>query len=58
MGTASNGSIRRLLDALEERGWIRRLRGRQQALTVLFAPPVPRSPDGAPLFLVRPGAIR
>lgn len=58
LGFASKSSVVRVLDALEERGHIRRLRGRHQAIEVLAAVTVPRAPGGAPLFFVPAEQIR
>lgn len=41
-----------LLNALEERGHIRRLHARPRAIAVLTPITIPRAPDGAPLFAV------
>lgn len=41
-----------LLQALEERGYIRRLKGRQRAIEILVPAPVSSAPDGAPLYFV------
>lgn len=51
----STSGVARLLDGLEERGHIRRLRNRARAIEVLTDIPVPRSPDGEPLYFVRVG---
>lgn len=56
LGLASKRSVYEALTGLEERGLIRRLRNRPRAIDVLVAPIVPRSPDGAPLFVV-PGSF-
>lgn len=55
LGLASKSTICQLLDALEERGIIRRLPGLARAIDVLHPLPVPRAPDGAPLYAVRIG---
>lgn len=52
IGCTSKTHVRRRLIALEERGYLRRLRFRCRAIEVLAAPPIPRAPDGAPLFFV------
>lgn len=43
LNVASKSNIHRLLDALEERGFIRRLRHRSRAIEVLRMPPRERS---------------
>lgn len=52
LGITRRSGVWRLLDCLEERGRIRRFRHRQQAIEVLAPVPVPRAPDGAPLYFV------
>lgn len=52
VGMAGKSSVCRVLHGLQERGWITRLHGRRQAIEVLAALPVPRAPDGAPLYAV------
>jgi SOS-response transcriptional repressor LexA len=42
-----------MLDALEERGHVRRLRNRARAIEVLRPVSIPRGPAGEPLFMVR-----
>lgn len=54
-GRASNSSITEKLDALEDRGRIRRLRNRARAIEVLAPLPIPHGPCGAPLFFVAIG---
>lgn len=63
IGNTSKAGVTRLLDALEERGRIRRLSNRARAIELLDpAFPVSVAPDGAPLFMVsckrKPGFIR
>lgn len=53
LGLDSGSGIVRMLDGLEERGHIRRLRRRARAVEVLTDIPVPRDPDGEPLYFVR-----
>ena len=50
IGSASRGGIFELLTQLEARGFLRRLPARERAIEVLAAPPLPRAPDGAPLY--------
>lgn len=57
LGLGSKSSVVRLLDALEERGHLRRARYRQQSIEVLADITIPRAPDGAPLFFVPAGQI-
>jgi SOS-response transcriptional repressor LexA len=52
LGFVTKSNAGRLLDGLEERGWVRLLRNRARAIDVVHAPPIPRSPDGAPLYAV------
>jgi len=42
LNVASKSNIHRLLDALEERGFIRRLRHRSRAIEVLRMPKAPK----------------
>lgn len=49
----NGGTIRRMLQGLEERGLIRRLPRRARAIEVLHAPPIPRGPTGEPLYFIR-----
>lgn len=51
LGVSSTQNIHRLLCCLEERGALRRLRGRERALDVLHPVSIP-SIDGAPLYAV------
>jgi repressor LexA len=55
VGLASTSGVFRLLNGLEERGHIRRLPNCSRAMEVLTNIPVPRSPDGEPLYFVRVG---
>jgi SOS-response transcriptional repressor LexA len=57
LGLGSKSSVVRLLDALEERGHLRRARYRQQSIEVLADVTIPRTPEGAPLFFVPAGQI-
>lgn len=57
IGLGRRSSAARLLDCLEERGRIRRLPRRQQAIEVLAPVAVPYAPDGAPLYFVSPPAL-
>ena len=52
IGLTSRSGASRLLTCLEERGRIRRLPNRARAIEVLVGVPVPRAPDGAPLYAV------
>lgn len=49
IGVAGHRNVQDMVNALEERGWIRRLRKRHNAIRVLHTPPIPRAPDRAPL---------
>ena len=51
-GVASKSRIGAKLDALEERGHIRRLRNRARAIEVLRPVSIPRDPDLRPLYFV------
>ncbi len=48
----SKSNAHRLICGLEERGWLRRLPGRDRAIEILVPVTVPRAPDGAPLYFV------
>lgn len=53
IGSRSSGSLREALLALEERGHIRRLPGwRTASYELLTRVPIPRDPEGAPLYAV------
>lgn len=52
IGGNAIGKTHEALDGLEERGHIRRLPNRARAIEVLTAVPVPRGPDGEPLYFV------
>lgn len=54
-GENSKARINRLLGCLQERGAIRRRRGARRAIEVLVHLPIPRAPDGKPLYFVRAG---
>lgn len=53
MGVKSKSGIARLLDGLEARGLIRRLPAQARAIEIVADLPIPRSPDGEPLHMVR-----
>lgn len=53
MRLRSKTCVGRMLNALEERGWISRMPNRARAIEVLHKPVIPRAPDGAPLYFVR-----
>lgn len=55
VGLASTASVSRHLDEMQRRGALRRLSERQRAIEVLVQVPIPRAPDGEPLFFVRAG---
>lgn len=55
IGLKGTAQVSRQLDALEERGAIRRLVGRARAIEVLVRIAIPRAPDGSPLYIVRAG---
>lgn len=57
IGLKSTGQVARHLDALEERGAIRRLIDRARAIEVLVLIAIPRAPDGTPLYFAKPGAV-
>jgi len=52
LGLSARSGIIRMLDGLEERGHIRRLRNRARAIEVLEPVAIPLAPDGAPLYAV------
>lgn len=58
LGFSSGSSVTRVVNALVERGCLRRLKGKQQAIEVLApvsiprAPATPDQPTGAPLYAV------
>ena len=52
-GIAGMGQVSRMLGALEERGCIRRMPGKHQAIEVLANVTIPRGPAGEPLHFVR-----
>lgn len=54
LGLASHGNTVRLLDQLEQRGWVRRRRCHARSIEVLSPLAIPRAPDGAPLYFVTP----
>jgi len=49
---SSKSTIHWLMTALEERGHIRRLRGRARAIRILRDVPVSTAPDGTPLIFI------
>lgn len=53
IGCPSKGCLHRFLVLLERAGLLRRAKHRQQWIEVLTDIPVPRAPDGAPLYFVR-----
>lgn len=55
IGLSSRASVARHLDELERRGALRRLASRPRAIEVLQPLPIPRGPDGEPLYFVRTG---
>ena len=52
LGLSSKSHVMPLLDRLEARLRIQRLRGRFRAIRVLAPIAIPRAPDGAPLYAV------
>lgn len=52
VGLSSTGDLARWLDDLEQAGYIRRLFRRARSVEVLTRLPIPKAPDGAPLYLV------
>lgn len=52
MGLAAKSGIHRMLTALEERGHVRRRDVYARAIHVITNPPLPRAPDGAPLWFI------
>ena len=52
LGIGSRQSVSDLLDRLEERGVLTRLRLHQRAIALIVTPQVPRAPDGAPLYFI------
>lgn len=52
LGYASKGTVNRLLQGIEERGMMRRLRHRERAIEVLEPVSIPRAPDGDPLYFI------
>ncbi|WP_156840267.1 LexA family protein [Novosphingobium aquimarinum] len=55
LGCRGKGTVNRLVDALEERGAIRRLRRRGRAIEVLVDVAIPRTDRGAPLHFIPMG---
>lgn len=52
LGYRSKTTAFRMLQGLEARGLVRRLRGRHQFIEVLVEVDLPRSPEGAPLYFI------
>jgi SOS-response transcriptional repressor LexA len=52
LGYRSKSTAFRMLQGLEARGLVRRLRGRHQFIEVLVEVELPRSPEGAPLYFI------
>lgn len=52
LGLSGKSNVHRLLGDLAERGQIRRRLGTARAIEVLAHVPLPRAPDGAPLYAV------
>jgi len=57
LGLFSKSGIHRLMDGLEERGAIQRIRGRERAIEVLRPVPPSTAPDGAPLIFIPASAF-
>jgi SOS-response transcriptional repressor LexA len=55
LSPVSKATVSELLDGLAERGHVRRLLNRVRAIEVLTDIPVPRSPEGEPLYFVGVG---
>ncbi|RIV82981.1 hypothetical protein D2V17_14360 [Aurantiacibacter xanthus] len=53
VGVKGKGAVHRLLTGLEDRGLILRRHGSSRAITPLHVPAIPRTPDGAPLQVVK-----
>jgi SOS-response transcriptional repressor LexA len=53
IGLSSMASVSRHLDEIARRGALRRLTARPRAIEVLVRLPIPRSPNGEPLYCVR-----
>lgn len=49
----SHSRVSSLVDGLEERGHIRRQRGRWRSIEILYPHSIPRDPSGRPLYFVR-----
>ncbi len=52
LGYASKSTVNRLLQGIEARGMMRRLRHRERAIEVLEPITIPRATDGAPLYFI------
>lgn len=52
LGFSGNSNVHRLLAALAGRGRIRRLPRKARAIEIVGSLPLPRAPDGAPLYAV------
>lgn len=57
IGTRSKSAPHRYLEALEDRGWLRRSRGRHRAIEVLKPIAIPRATDGVPLYFIPAGQL-
>lgn len=53
IGTTSTSLAHGLLAGLDERGAISRIARRKRAISVNCQIPIPRAPDGAPLYFVK-----
>mgnify|MGYP001028705552 CR=1 FL=1 len=53
LGLQAKSGAHRVLEALEDRGLIRRLKNRERAIEILVPVAVPHAPDGRPLFFVK-----
>lgn len=52
LGLKSKSGIHRLLDALQERGCVRRVKHCPRGIEYVAPIAIPRAPDGAPLYAV------
>jgi repressor LexA len=57
LGLGSKHSVHRLIEQLEKGGHVRRLPRRERSIRVLTQLPIPRGPDGEPLYFVRAGGL-
>lgn len=53
LGINSKFNVSRKINGLEAAGALRRLRGTFRAIDLLDTVPIPRTPEGAPLYFVR-----